>query len=73
MTEAIIVALISLVGTALGAWAGIQRANQLTVYRIEQLEHKMDKHNSVIERMTVAEKDICDLKEDVKKIEEARP
>lgn len=55
MTDAIIVALISLVGTALGAWSGVRAANKLTVYRIEQLEKKMDKHNNLIERMCTIE------------------
>ena len=30
--------------------------NKLTAYRIEQLEKKVDKHNSVVERMYAVEK-----------------
>lgn len=48
--ETIIVAILSLVGTLVGSLAGIMTANKLTVYRIEQLEKKVDKHNTVIER-----------------------
>jgi hypothetical protein len=51
MSEAIVVAGISLAGTLCGTWGGIMTANRLTAYRIEQLEKKVDKHNSVIERV----------------------
>ncbi|MBR6044578.1 MAG: hypothetical protein IKP47_02965 [Ruminococcus sp.] len=54
MTTEIIVALLSLIGTFLGTFSGIR----LVTYRIEQLERKVEKHNSVIERMALAEKDI---------------
>lgn len=51
MTAEIVVALFSLVGTALGTFGGIK----LTNYRIEQLEKKVDKHNNLIERTAVIE------------------
>ena len=51
MSEAIVVAGISLAGTLCGTWGGIMTANRLIAYRIEQLEKKVDKHNSVIERV----------------------
>lgn len=51
MSDAIVVAGISLAGTLCGTWGGIMTANRLTAYRIEQLEKKVDKHNSVIERV----------------------
>ena len=51
----IVVALISLVGAAIGTFYGIHKANNLTVYRIEQLEKKVDEHNRVQERMRVVE------------------
>lgn len=49
--QAIIVAILSLVGTCVGSLGGIMAANKLTTYRIEQLEKKVDKHNNVIERV----------------------
>lgn len=61
MTEAIIVALISLVGTAFGAWSGVRAANRLTIYRIEQLEKKMDAYNKIQRRMLTAEINIRNL------------
>lgn len=50
MSEAITVAIISLFGTLGGSLLGILAANRLTVYRIEQLEKKVEKHNNLVER-----------------------
>lgn len=66
MSDVIVVALISLAGTALGTWGGIRQANKLTNYRIEQLEKKVDKHNSIIERTYELEKKVAVLQEDIK-------
>lgn len=69
MSETIIVSIISLVGTLGGSLGGILVANKLTNYRVEQLEKKVEKHNSIVERtfklegrMQEAEHDIRDLK-----------
>ncbi|MDL2300229.1 hypothetical protein LJC01_01115 [Clostridiaceae bacterium OttesenSCG-928-D20] len=51
---AIIVALLSLIGTALGSYSGFK----LTSYRVEQLEKKVDKHNNFAQRMPVVEEQI---------------
>lgn len=56
MTDTIIVALLSLLGTLIGSVGGILTANRLTNYRIEQLEKKVEKHNQVIERVYNLEK-----------------
>ena len=65
MSDTIIVGLLSLAGTALGTFGGIQ----LIKYRIEQLEKKVEKHNNLIERtyklegrMNECEHEIRDLK-----------
>lgn len=50
MPTEIMVALISLAGSSVGAFAGILASAKLTNYRLEQLEKKVDKHNTVIER-----------------------
>lgn len=55
MTETIIVAVLSLVGTLAGTFGGILTSNRLTGYRIEQLEKQVEKHNSVIERVQILE------------------
>lgn len=55
MNTEILVAGFSLAGTLLGSLAGIMTANKLTVYRIEQLEKKVEKHNNLAERMIIVE------------------
>lgn len=62
MTSEILVALFSLIGTALGTFSGMQ----LTKYRISQLEKKVDKHNHLIERQYDLEKITAVLSEDLK-------
>lgn len=51
METEVVVSLITLCGSALGTFAGIAVNSKLTSYRLEQLEKKVDKHNSVIERI----------------------
>lgn len=51
MTEAVVVALLSLIGTLFGSLFGILTANKLTNYRIQKLEEKVEKHNKVVERV----------------------
>lgn len=51
MTDVVIVAILSLLGTVMGSFGGILTANKLINYRIQQLEQKVEKHNSVIERV----------------------
>lgn len=51
MSETIIVALLSFAGTIIGSLIGILAANKLVNYRLEQLEHKVEKHNNLVERM----------------------
>ena len=55
MNESIIVALIAFSGTAIGTFSGIITSSKLTSYRIEQLEKKVDKHNSFAERIPILE------------------
>lgn len=55
MSNEIVVALITVAGTSLSAFFGIIISSRLTNFRIEQLEKKVEKHNSVIERVGVLE------------------
>ena len=66
MSETIIVALLSLAGTLIGSLFGILTANKLVVYRIEQLEKKVEKHNNVLERVYVLETNEAVMKEELK-------
>jgi hypothetical protein len=66
MSETVIVALLSLVGTLGGSLAGILTANRMTNYRIQQLEAKVEKHNQVIERVYNLEKHDAVMDEEIK-------
>ena len=66
MSETIIIALLSLIGTLSGTFGGILATSKLTNYRLEQLEKKVDKHNNLIERMFKAEENINILDEKIK-------
>ena len=48
--DTIIVAAISLLGTLAGSYFANSKTNALLSYRLEQLERKVEKHNSVVER-----------------------
>ncbi len=66
MATEIAVALIGLAGSAIGSVIGVMVSAKLTQYRIEQLEKKVDKHNSVIERTYKLEERCSVLEEDMK-------
>ena len=70
MTEVIIVALISFVGTLIGTFGGIVTSNKLTTYRIEQLEKKVEKHKNVIERVFELEKQEAVIEEEIEHLKE---
>lgn len=55
MSAEIIVAVLSLAGTLCGSLLGVLASSRLTNYRLEQLEKKVDKHNSLVERMSIVE------------------
>lgn len=69
MSDAVIVALIGLSGSMIGSLIGVLASQKLTQYRLQKLEEKVDKHNSVIERtyklegrMNEVEHEVRDLK-----------
>lgn len=75
MNTEIILALLSLVGTLAGSLLGVLTSTRLTVYRIEQLEKKVEGYNSVIERVALLERDnttqwqrIDEMRTDIKDI-----
>lgn len=51
--------------TLLGTFGGILASSKLTNYRIEQLEKKVDKHNSLIDRTYKLEEKVEVLNEKV--------
>lgn len=76
MSDAVIVALITGVlafaGTAVGAWLSNRKSTTLILYRLDNLEKKQDKHNSLIERMYKVEKKVA-LLEQKQEIEHETP
>lgn len=61
MSEAIIVGGLSLIGTLAGAYFANRKSSALIAYRLEQLEQKVNKHNSVIERTYKLEQKVENL------------
>ena len=57
MTE-IIVAICTVVITALTAWIAVHRANQLAIYRIDKLEQKVEVHNGLDRRIVALEAEV---------------
>jgi len=58
-------AMASILGALIGAAASIvvciinnNKQNALIAYRLEQLERKVEKHNNLVERMTIVEQQI---------------
>ena len=66
MPSEVIVGLLSLAGTLIGSIAGIIASNRLTIYRIDQLEKKVDKHNNIIERTYKLEENQAVMVEQIK-------
>lgn len=70
MSENITIALITLLGSGIGSLIGILTSAKLTNYRIEQLEKKVDKHNSVMERTCLLEEQMKVANHRIKDLEE---
>lgn len=65
MSERIIVALIGVLGTFAGSFFTNRKSMALIIYRLEQLEEKVNKHNNLIDRMYKAETNIEVIQEEV--------
>ena len=70
MTEGIMIAIITGGLAVLGNIIVVVFNNSKTIYRIEQLEKKVEKHNNFIERMFLAEKSIGELQVETENIKE---
>lgn len=66
---AVIAAAITAILGFLGTYMSNRKQTVLVAYRIEQLEKKVDKHNSIVERMYKAEGQITELQHDVASIQ----
>lgn len=66
MQPEIVVALLSLIGTLAGSLIGVLASNKLTNYRIEQLEDKVARHNSLVERTYKLEGAMVEVQHDIR-------
>lgn len=57
--------LLSLIGTLVGTFGGILTGSRLTTYRLEQLEKKVEKHNTIVERTYRLEGKVSELEREV--------
>ena len=55
MSDAVLVAVLSLSGTLIGSLAGLMTAIKLATWRIEQLEKKVAEHNGIKDRTVILE------------------
>ncbi len=67
---AIIVAVLSLIGTLGGSLGGIVVSSKLTAYRIQQLENKVAEHNNFARRMPEVEEKVDNLERRIDDLEE---
>ena len=63
MEATIVVVILSLIGTLGGAYLAGRKTTALVVYRLSELEKKVDKHNNVVERMYEVEKKLALIKD----------
>ena len=63
MNSTIIVGILSFAGTLIGTIASTFVNNKLTIYRINQLEEHVNKHNNLIDRMYKIENRVTLLEE----------
>ena len=68
MNSTIIVAILGCVGTVIGSGLGVLASSKLTNFRLEQLEKKVDKHNSVVERTFKLEGQVTEIFHDIKEL-----
>ena len=66
MTEGIIVGVLSLIGTLAGTYFANRKSSALIAYRLELLEKKVDKQNSVVERTFKLEEQTAVIEEKIK-------
>lgn len=72
MDSTVMVALMSLVGTLAGSFSGIIVANKLVNFRLQQLESKVEKHNTIVERTYILEGQMTEVQHDIRDLKAAR-
>lgn len=72
MSDAVIVALLSLAGTLLGSGLGVVASSRLVNFRLEQLERKVQAHNNLIERTYKLEGEMQECQHDIRDLKAAK-
>ena len=72
MNSTVMVALMSLIGTLAGSFSGIIVANKLVNFRLQQLESKVEKHNTIVERTYILEGQMTEVQHDIRDLKAAR-
>lgn len=72
MDSTVMVALMSLIGTLAGSFSGIIVANKLVNFRLQQLESKVEKHNTIVERTYILEGQMTEVQHDIRDLKAAR-
>ena len=67
--ETVIVAVIGLIGTLASVYFVNKKTTALILYRVDQLEQKVNKHNNLIDRMYKAESNIELIQEEIEQLE----
>ncbi len=64
--QAIIVAVLGMIGALGGSWIANRKNMALIEYRLKELEEKVNKHNNLIERTYQLEKQVAIIQEEIK-------
>lgn len=64
--QTIIVAILGMIGALGGSWIANRKSTALIEYRLKELEEKVNKHNSLIERTYQLEKQVAIIQEEIK-------
>lgn len=72
MDNTVLVAIISFIGTCVGTIGGILASSKLTNYRLSELEEKVKKHNSIVERTYILEGQVVELQHDIRDLKGAK-
>ena len=65
MTPEILTAILSFIGTAVGALGGIIASNKAVDFRLKSLEQKVERHNRIVERTYQLEGKVREIEHEV--------
>lgn len=68
-TTEILIATLPVVGTIVGSYMGVRTSTKLLIYRLTQVEKKVDKYNTIVERLPIIEEMIKRIPDIEKNIE----